>query len=181
MRAVAREPSDPRASTTRPEHLFAVLAGNELLNEPVRLAVVRRTVRCTLARSVIPTLSPERKPVPRTVTGVLSTTRSVAFELEATALEWPAATRASASAPASARFRSIVGPYLVSLFATRVHTRRRPSEGDPMTDRDDLSEEELETEDGELLPDREAMSVLTPPGEVPLPFPEEPGLPPPRD
>jgi hypothetical protein len=40
-----------------------------------------------------------------------------------------------------------------------------------------LTREELEDEEAEALPDREAMSVITPAGEPPF----EIGLPPPRD
>ena len=45
----------------------------------------------------------------------------------------------------------------------------------------EVEHEELEQVDGELLPDREAMSLLTPPEHLVVPFPDEPGLPPPRD
>ncbi len=49
----------------------------------------------------------------------------------------------------------------------------------------ETTNDELEAQNGELLPDREAMSVITPLGEdltVADPkFGGEPGLPPPRD
>ncbi len=50
----------------------------------------------------------------------------------------------------------------------------------------DINEEELGDQDGELLPDREAMSVITPLPEIELPLDSpkeagEPGLPPRRD
>lgn len=56
-----------------------------------------------------------------------------------------------------------------------------------MTDKQ-ISKEELENQNGEELPDREAMSVIQPftdpdlPfGEVPKESDQDPGLPPPRD
>ncbi len=54
-----------------------------------------------------------------------------------------------------------------------------------MSDREEELNAELEDENGALLPDREAMPVITPTtGDDVVPLPpgsEEPGLPPPRD
>jgi hypothetical protein len=43
------------------------------------------------------------------------------------------------------------------------------SEQEQRDEEQEVDEEELERQDGEPLPDREAMSVITPPGPQPLP------------